>query len=261
MGLRIVPALKSSFPQILTITKFILIIDNMSEKVALEIRAGTGGEEAKLFAQELLRMYQRYAEKQKWAIKSHDLTLTISGENVYSKLKHEAGVHRVQRIPATEKSGRVHTSTATVAVLSAQDAPEIKINPVDLRIESFRGSGPGGQHRNVTDSAIRITHLPTGIVVSSQNQKSQHQNKAAALQILENRLKNSSAKKYQDSVVQERREQIGQAERSEKIRTYNFPQNRITDHRINKSWQNLEQILNGNLEKIIVCLERGGEEK
>jgi len=231
----------------------------MSEKVILEIRAGAGGEEAKIFAQDLLRMYQRYAEKQKWQIKSQDLTLIITGEDAYSKLKYEAGVHRVQRIPKTEKSGRLHTSTATVAVLASQTQPEIKINPNDLKIESFRGSGPGGQHRNVTDSAIRITHLPTGIVVSSQNQKSQHQNKAIAWQILENRLKSLSAKKYQESVVEERRGQIGTAERSEKIRTYNFPQNRITDHRINKSWQDLERILSGNLEKITASLKKGGE--
>jgi len=171
------------------------MIENMSEKVILEIRAGTGGEEAKIFAQDLLRMYQRYAEKQKWSVKTEDFILTITGEDVYNQLKYEAGVHRVQRIPKTEKSGRLHTSTATVAVLAGQTQPEIKINPSDLKIESFRGSGPGGQHRNVTDSAIRITHLPTGIVASSQNQKSQHQNKAMALQVLENRLKGLSAKK------------------------------------------------------------------
>ena len=238
------------------------MIENMSERVILEIRAGTGGEEAKIFAQDLLRMYQRYAEKQKWSVKIQDSVLTISGEDAYNQLKYEAGVHRVQRIPKTEKSGRVHTSTATVAVLASQNQPEIKINPNDLRIESFRGSGPGGQHRNVTDSAIRITHLPTGIVVSSQNQKSQHQNKAIALRVLADRLKGLSAKKYQESVVEERRGQIGMAERSEKIRTYNFPQNRVTDHRIDKSWQNLERILDGNLEKIIACMiktKKGGE--
>jgi len=238
------------------------MIENMSERVILEIRAGAGGEEAKIFAQDLLRMYQRYAEKQKWSVKIQDSVLTISGEDAYNQLKYEAGVHRVQRIPKTEKSGRVHTSTATVAVLASQNQPEIKINPNDLRIESFRGSGPGGQHRNVTDSAIRITHLPTGIVVSSQNQKSQHQNKAIALRVLADRLKGLSAKKYQESVVEERRGQIGMAERSEKIRTYNFPQNRVTDHRIDKSWQNLERILDGNLEKIIACMiktKKGGE--
>lgn len=227
----------------------------MPNKVILEIRAGTGGEEAKIFAQNLLRMYQRYAEKQKWPAKTKDLTLEISGDNAYQQLKHEAGVHRVQRIPTTEKSGRIHTSTATVAVLTKQEQPEIKINPQDLRIETFRGSGPGGQHRNVTDSAIRITHLPSNIVASSQSQKSQHQNKAVALQILKNKLKSKKAQKYQESISQERREQIGTAERSEKIRTYNFPQNRITDHRINKSWQNLDRILDGNLKKIIK--ERG----
>jgi len=238
------------------------MIENMSERVILEIRAGTGGEEAKIFAQDLLRMYQRYAEKQKWSVKIQDSVLTISGEDAYNQLKYEAGVHRVQRIPKTEKSGRVHTSTATVAVLASQNQPEIKINPNDLRIESFRGSGPGGQHRNVTDSAIRITHLPTGIVVSSQNQKSQHQNKAIALRVLADRLKGLSAKKYQESVVEERRGQIGMAERSEKIRTYNFPQNRVTDHRIDKSWQDLERILDGNLEKVIACMiktKKGGE--
>jgi len=238
------------------------MIENMSERVILEIRAGAGGEEAKIFAQDLLRMYQRYAEKQKWSVKIQDSVLTISGEDAYNQLKYEAGVHRVQRIPKTEKSGRVHTSTATVAVLASQNQPEIKINPNDLRIESFRGSGPGGQHRNVTDSAIRITHLPTGIVVSSQNQKSQHQNKAIALRVLADRLKGLSAKKYQESVVEERRGQIGMAERSEKIRTYNFPQNRVTDHRIDKSWQDLERILDGNLEKVIACMiktKKGGE--
>lgn len=227
------------------------MIKNMSEKAILEIRAGTGGEEAKLFARELLRMYQRYAEKQKWLVKTRGLTLFISGEGAYNKLKHEAGVHRVQRIPVTEKSGRIHTSTVTVAVLANQNVSTTQINARDLKIETFRGSGPGGQHRNVTDSAVRITHLPTGIVVTSQNQKSQHQNKAIALKILKNRLKDLSLKKYQESAVHQRREQIGGAERSEKIRTYNFPQNRVTDHRINKSWQNLNQILDGNLEKII----------
>jgi len=256
-ALRPLIATKQNF--FLTTADFLSMIENMSEKVILEIRAGTGGEEAKIFAQDLLRMYQRYAEKQKWSVKTEDFILTITGEDVYNQLKYEAGVHRVQRIPKTEKSGRLHTSTATVAVLAGQTQPEIKINPSDLKIESFRGSGPGGQHRNVTDSAIRITHLPTGIVASSQNQKSQHQNKAMALQVLENRLKGLSAKKYQESVIEERRGQIGMAERSEKVRTYNFPQNRVTDHRINKSWQDLERILSGNLEKITASLKKGGE--
>jgi len=231
----------------------------VASKVIIEIRAGVGGEEANLFAKDLLRMYQRYAEKQKWQIKKTNFILKITGSNAYEKLKYEAGVHRVQRIPATEKSGRIHTSTATVAVLEPCQEQNIVINSQDLRIETFRGSGPGGQHRNVTDSAVRITYLPTGITASSQNQKSQHQNKAVALQALENKLKDMQIQKYQESTSQERREQIGMAERSEKIRTYNFPQNRITDHRINKSWQNLQRILDGNLEKIIKSLQKGGE--
>lgn len=227
-------------------------------KVVLEIRAGAGGEEAKIFAENLLRMYQRYCESQSWQIKTRNLVLKITGDNAYENLKTEAGVHRVQRIPATEKSGRIHTSTASVAVLSGHDQEQVQVNPQDLRIEAFRGSGPGGQHRNTTDSAIRIIHVPTGIMATSQNQKSQHQNKAVAMQILQNKLKSSQAQKYNQEVSEERREQIGTADRSEKIRTYNFPQNRVTDHRVNKSWQNLDRILDGDLKKIIKILKERG---
>ncbi len=236
--------------------------DKKIKSVIIEIRAGTGGDEAALFAADLFRMYTRFAEKQGWKTKLLDASSTplkgykeiifeLSDSDVYSKLKQESGVHRVQRIPETEKSGRIHTSTATVAVLPQIKKEEIKINPKDLRIDTFRASGPGGQYVNRRESAVRITHIPTGITVASQQERTQAANKETAMKILRSKL---YAKKIEEEEKQKgtmRRRQIGTGERSEKIRTYNFPQNRVTDHRIKKSWHNLEAILDGDLEPII----------
>jgi peptide chain release factor 1 len=239
----------------------------MTKGIIIEIRAGTGGEEAALFAAELFRMYSRFAEKQNWStalIESsptglggyREVVFEIKGEGAYEKLKYEGGVHRVQRIPKTEKSGRVHTSTVSVAVLPEATETEIKINPQDLRIDVLRASGPGGQYVNRRESAVRITHLPTGITASSQEERTQQQNKERAMKVLRARL---LAKKQQEEMSQrdeKRKEQIGSAMRAEKIRTYNFPQNRITDHRLNKSWHNLEKIIDGDLEPIIKAFKK-----
>jgi len=236
--------------------------DKKIKSVIIEIRAGTGGDEAALFAADLFRMYTRFAEKQGWKTRLLDASPTslkgykeiifeLSDSDVYSKLKQESGVHRVQRIPETEKSGRIHTSTATVAVLPQIKKEEIKIDPKDLRIDTFRASGPGGQYVNRRESAVRITHIPTGITVASQQERTQAANKETAMKILRSKL---YAKKIEEEEKQKgtmRRRQIGTGERSEKIRTYNFPQNRVTDHRIKKSWHNLETILDGDLEPII----------
>ncbi|PPE05693.1 peptide chain release factor 1 [Holospora curviuscula] len=232
----------------------------------LEIRAGTGGEEAALFAADLMRMYTRYGTLQKWKIEilhvhysDHagvkDVGLLIQGKDVYAQLKFEAGVHRVQRVPKTESSGRVHTSAATVAVLPEVEEIDIVIDEKDLRIDVFRSSGPGGQSVNTTDSAVRITHLPTGIVVSQQDEKSQHKNKAKALKVLRSRL--YDAKKYQEDMErsQSRQQQVGRGDRSERIRTYNFPQGRLTDHRIKLTLHYLPEILEGErLGEVITAL-------
>ena len=228
----------------------------------MEIRAGAGGNEAGLFAFELWRMYRRFSERHGFKVEIIDssenqadgiknLTAQITGAEVYSMLKYEAGVHRVQRIPETEKSGRVHTSTVSIAVLKPVSESEIKIESKDLRIDTFRASGPGGQNVNKVETAIRITHLPSGIVVACQSQKSQSQNREAAMNILRAKLKEMMDKKITGEITAERRAQIGMAERAEKMRTYNFPQNRITDHRIGKSWHNIEKILDGYLEPVI----------
>jgi len=228
----------------------------------MEIRAGAGGEEAALFAADLFLMYQKFGQKQGWQVElltSHrsslagfkEIIFEIRGQGAWQALKQESGVHRVQRIPKTEKSGRIHTSTASVAVLQEPEAADININPKDLRIDVFRSSGAGGQHVNVTSSAVRITHLPTGLVVSCQDERSQHKNKDKAMKVLTARLLQRKQSEMQSTTDEARRQQIGSADRSEKIRTYNFPQNRITDHRIGKSWHDLEGIIDGNLQPII----------
>ncbi len=238
-----------------------------SKNVILEIRAGVGGEEAALFAADLLRMYHRYAEEKGWKFQILDANKTglggykevvvlIEGKEVYSHLKYESGVHRVQRVPVTESGGRIHTSTATVAVLPEVEETEVEINPADLRIETFRASGAGGQYVNTTETAVRITHLPTGIVVQCQDERSQFQNKQKALKILRAKLKQFYEQQQMEKITQERREQVGHGERSEKIRTYNFPQNRVTDHRINLTLHKLDQIMEGKLDELIEALQQ-----
>lgn len=218
----------------------------------IEIRAGAGGDEAALFATDLYRMYSKFAEKQGWKAKQlDDNVLQLSGPNAYEYLKQEGGVHRVQRIPRTEKNGRIHTSTASVAVLPYVEPKEFEIKPSDLRIDTFRSSGPGGQYVNKTESAIRITHIPTGFVVASQRERSQAANKETAMNLLRSRLFAFLAEKNMQKLGQERNSQIGTADRSEKIRTYNFPQDRITDHRIKKEWHSIDRILDGDLWPII----------
>jgi peptide chain release factor 1 len=238
---------------------------NDEKNVILEIRAGTGGEEAALFAAELFRMYTRYAESQGWRVEVLDsspsdlgglkeVVASVQGERVYSRLKYESGVHRVQRVPRTEQQGRIHTSAATVAVLPEADEIEIQIDPKDLRIDTFCSSGPGGQSVNTTYSAVRITHLPTGLVVTCQDEKSQIKNKARALRVLRARLFELERRRQQEQIAAERREQIKTGDRSEKIRTYNFPQNRVTDHRIGLTLYQLEEILDGRLGPLIDAL-------
>ncbi|MDR1617141.1 MAG: peptide chain release factor 1 [Syntrophomonadaceae bacterium] len=252
---------KTALEQIL---KILLLPKNPNDdkSVIMEIRAGTGGEEAALFANVLFRMYSRYAELQGWKIEILDINNTdiggikeivfvVDGSGAYSRLKFESGVHRVQRIPTTESSGRIHTSAATVAVLPEAEEVEIDIDPNDLKIDVFCSSGPGGQSVNTTQSAVRITHVPTGVVVSCQDEKSQHKNKAKALRVLRARLKDIMEEEYNAEVAGNRKSQVGSGDRSERIRTYNYPQGRVSDHRINLTLHRLDSILDGQLDEII----------
>ncbi len=239
------------------VKRMLLPKDAADEKNAiLEIRAGTGGDEAALFAADLFRMYQRYAAEHRWKFEVMELSdtglggyreaiATVTGRNVFARLKFESGVHRVQRVPATETQGRIHTSAATVAVLPEAEDVDIKIDEKDLRIDVFRSSGPGGQSVNTTDSAVRITHIPTGVVVSQQDEKSQHKNKAKAMKILRARLYDAERKRLDDLRAADRKGQVGSGDRSERIRTYNFPQSRVTDHRINLTLYSLDQVIEG----------------
>jgi peptide chain release factor 1 len=235
---------------------------NDEKNVILEIRAGAGGEEAALFAAELFRMYSRFAERQGWKLEVmstsesatgglKEIIASIEGRGVYSRLKYESGVHRVQRVPATEASGRIHTSTATVAVLPEAEEVDIQINEKDLRVDTFCSSGPGGQSVNTTYSAVRITHIPTGMVVSQQDEKSQIKNRAKAMKVLRSRLYEMELRKQQEAIAKDRRSQVGTGDRSEKIRTYNFRDNRITDHRVNFTTHQLTNVLNGDLTELL----------
>jgi peptide chain release factor 1 len=245
---------------------------NDDKNVIVEIRAGAGGDEAGLFGADLFRIYTRYAEHQRWktaVLSRHEsgiggfkeIVFQVTGQGAYSKLKYESGVHRVQRIPETESGGRIHTSTATVAVLPEMDEVEVEINLEDVRIDIFRSSGPGGQSVNTTDSAVRLTHTPTGIIVSCQDEKSQLQNKTKAFNILRARLYDEEQRRIQAEHGAARRSQVGSGDRSEKIRTYNFPQNRVTDHRIGYTSHRLEAILDGEIDEFIEALTEADQEE
>ncbi|MGI6468624.1 MAG: peptide chain release factor 1 [Syntrophomonadaceae bacterium] len=259
--------LKAARSELETTLKVLLLPrdPNDEKSVIMEIRAGTGGDEAALFAQDLFRMYSRYAEEQGWKIDimdSHytdiggikELIFVVDGQGAYSKLKYESGVHRVQRVPTTESGGRIHTSAATVAVLPEAEEVEVNIDPADIRVDVYCSSGPGGQSVNTTQSAVRITHLPTGLVVTCQDEKSQHKNKAKALRVLRARLKEMLEAEKNAEYAGTRKNQVGSGDRSERIRTYNFPQGRVTDHRINLTLHKLDAILEGQLEEIIEAL-------
>ncbi len=241
---------------------------NDTKNVFLEIRAGTGGDEAAIFAGDLFRMYSRYAERRRWQVEvlsesegEHggykEVIARLSGTGVYGALKFESGAHRVQRVPETESQGRIHTSACTVAVMpEADEAEAIEINKADLRVDTFRSSGAGGQHVNKTDSAIRITHLPTGIVVECQEERSQHKNRAKAMSLLAARLKNAEVERQQKTVAETRKSLVGSGDRSERIRTYNFPQGRVTDHRINLTLYKLDEVISGDLDAVLVPLQQ-----
>ncbi|MGB0934578.1 MAG: peptide chain release factor 1 [Alphaproteobacteria bacterium] len=260
--------LQSSLPEHEQQIKVLLLPkDEDDERNAIvEVRAGTGGDEAALFASDLLRMYQRYAENHGWKTELmsisdtgiggvKDASMMVSGKNVFARLKFESGVHRVQRVPETETSGRIHTSAATVAVLPEAEEVDIEIDEKDLRIDYFRSSGPGGQHVNTTDSAVRITHIPTGVVVAQQDEKSQHKNKAKAMKILRSRIYEAERQRKESERAAARKSQVGSGDRSERIRTYNFPQGRVTDHRIGLTLYKIEEILNGEgLDEVVDAL-------
>jgi peptide chain release factor 1 len=258
------PALESQRDALVAEMKVMLVPKdpNDAKNIILEIRAGTGGDEASLFAADLFRMYTRFAERNNWKIEMlsindsgagglKEVIAIIAGKNVYSRLKYESGVHRVQRVPATEASGRIHTSTATVAVLPEAEEVDVQIDAKDLRIDTFCSSGPGGQSVNTTYSAVRITHLPTNTVVSQQDEKSQVKNRAKAMKVLRSRLYEMEMQKQQDAIAKDRRSQVGTGERSEKIRTYNFKENRVTDHRLGFTMHQLDAALDGDLDELI----------
>lgn len=253
--------------------KLLVPRDPLEDRPAVvEIRAGTGGDEAGLFAADLFRMYRRLAEREKWKIdliglsegipgSVKEVIFTVRGKGAYGRLRFESGVHRVQRVPETESSGRIHTSAATVAVLPEAEEVDITVDPHDLRVDVFRSSGPGGQSVNTTDSAVRITHVPSGLVVSCQDEKSQHKNKAKALKVLRSRLLDRKISEQEAERARERRMQVGTGDRSAKIRTYNFPQNRVTDHRIGITLYRLEEVLDGDLEELVGALRMAQEEE
>ena len=239
---------------------------NDDKNVIIEIRGGAGGDEAALFAANLFRMYTMHAQKKRWKIEIlnsnetglggfKEISFMISGEGAYSEFKFESGVHRVQRVPETESQGRIHTSTVTVAVLPEAEEVEIDINPSDLQIDTYRASGAGGQHVNTTDSAIRITHIPTGVVVECQDERSQHKNRDKAMKVLRSRLLDAKKREQAENMDEKKKSQVGTGDRSERIRTYNFPQNRVTDHRISANFHCLDSILEGNMEKLIEALK------
>lgn len=258
---------KEKLPEITEELKILLLPKdpNDSRNVIMEIRGGAGGEEAALFCGVLYRMYSMFAEKQGYKTEIinanetelggfKEISFMINGEGAYSKLKFERGVHRVQRVPETESQGRIHTSTVTVAVLPEAEDVELEINPADLQIDTFRSSGAGGQHINKTESAIRITHIPTGVVVECQDERSQYKNKDKAMKVLKSRLLQAKREEQEDSIAAERKQQVGTGDRSERIRTYNYPQGRVTDHRIGLTLYKIDDILNGNIEEIVDAL-------